>query len=142
MFCCALLCAHSSFAIISIGRREPVALLCLSSLCLLIFMWLFLTTPRVCLQFVIVLFPDHTHYFFYLYQDHLVCGQLSMHFCRLPIFFFFKINILKKNLSGILYKCQTVKIQTRLNKIQDISVSIAKSINKRHQQAGKELISI
>ena len=24
-------------------------------------MWLFLTLPRVCLQFVIVLYPDHTH---------------------------------------------------------------------------------
>ena len=73
MFCCALLCAHSSFAIISIGRREMVALLCLSSLCLVIVMWLFLTTPRVCLQFVIVLFPDHTHYFFLS-----ISGPLSM----------------------------------------------------------------
>ena len=23
--------------------------------------WLFLTMPRVCMQFVIVVFPDHTH---------------------------------------------------------------------------------
>ena len=30
MFCCALLCVHSSFAIILMGKREPVALLCLS----------------------------------------------------------------------------------------------------------------
>ena len=29
MFCCALLCVHSSFAIISMGKRELVALLCL-----------------------------------------------------------------------------------------------------------------
>ena len=28
MFCCALLCVHSSFAIISMGKRELVALLC------------------------------------------------------------------------------------------------------------------
>ena len=25
--------------------------------------WLFLAVPWVCLQFVIVVFPDHTHYF-------------------------------------------------------------------------------
>ena len=31
MFCCALLCVHSSFAIISMGKTELVALLCLSS---------------------------------------------------------------------------------------------------------------
>ena len=29
LFCCALLCVHSSFAIISMGKRELVALLCL-----------------------------------------------------------------------------------------------------------------
>ena len=52
--CCALLCVHSSFAIISMGMRELVALLCLSSCCLVIVVWLFLTIPRVCLQFVIV----------------------------------------------------------------------------------------
>ena len=31
MFCCALLCVHSSFAIILMGKRELVALLSLSS---------------------------------------------------------------------------------------------------------------
>ena len=63
MFCCALLCVHSSFAIIFVGKRELVALLCLSSWCLMIVVWLFLTMPRICLQFVIVVFPDHSHYF-------------------------------------------------------------------------------
>ena len=29
----------------------------------MIVVWPFLTKPRVCLQFVIVVFPDHTHYF-------------------------------------------------------------------------------
>ena len=62
MFCCALLCVHSSFAIISTGKREFVAFVYLSSLCLVIAVWLFLTMTRVCLQFVIVFFPDHTHY--------------------------------------------------------------------------------
>ena len=60
---CALLYVHSSFVIIFVmGKRELVALLCLSSLCLVIVVWLFLI-PRVCLQFVILVFPDHTHYF-------------------------------------------------------------------------------
>ena len=63
MFCCTLLYVPSSFAIILMGKREPVALLCLSSWCLVIVVWLFLSVPRVCLQFVIVVFPDHTHYF-------------------------------------------------------------------------------
>ena len=64
MFCCALLYAHSSFAIILMGKRELVALLCLSSCCLVIVVWLFLAMPQVCLQFVIVVFPDHTHLLF------------------------------------------------------------------------------
>ena len=33
MFCCILLCVLSSFAIILMGKRELVALLCLSSWC-------------------------------------------------------------------------------------------------------------
>ena len=64
MFGCALLCVHSSFAIISNLKRELVVLLCLSSWFLVIVMWLFLLMPQVCLQFVILVFPDHTHYFF------------------------------------------------------------------------------
>ena len=36
LFCCALFCVHSNFAIISMGKRELVALLYLSSLCLVI----------------------------------------------------------------------------------------------------------
>ena len=61
MFCCAFLCVHSSFAIISMVKRELVALLSLSSWCIMIVEWLFLTMPWVCLQFVIVEFPDHIH---------------------------------------------------------------------------------
>ena len=64
IFCCALLCVLSDFAITSMGKKELVALLCLSSWCLLIVLWLFLTMPRVCLQFDIVVFPDHTHLLF------------------------------------------------------------------------------
>ena len=64
MFCCTLLYVPSSFAIILIGKRELVALLSLSSWCLVIVVWLFLAEPWVCLQFVIVVFPGHTHYFY------------------------------------------------------------------------------
>ena len=38
-----------------------VALLNLSSLCLVMVEWLFLAVPWGCLQCVIVVFPDHTH---------------------------------------------------------------------------------
>ena len=64
MFCCTLLYVHSSFAVILMRKRELVALLGLSSWCLVIVVWLFLTVPWVCLQFVIVVFPDHTHLVF------------------------------------------------------------------------------
>ena len=74
MFCCALLCVHSSFAIILMGKRELVALLCLSSWCLVIVVWLFLTVPHVCLKFVIVVFPDHTL---------LLFSDQTAHMCRL-----------------------------------------------------------
>ena len=47
------------------GKRELVALLSLSSLCLVIVVLLFLAVPWVCLQFVIVVFPDHTHLLFF-----------------------------------------------------------------------------
>ena len=92
MFCCTLLYVHSSIAIILMRKRELVALLNLSSWCLVmverlllavsrgclrfvivvfpdhthllcLVVWLVLTVPWVCLQFVIVVFPDHTHYF-------------------------------------------------------------------------------
>ena len=63
MFCGMLLYVHSSIAIISMGKRELVALLNLSSWCLAMVEQLFLAVPRGCLRFVIVVFPDHTHYF-------------------------------------------------------------------------------
>ena len=45
------------------GKRELVALLSLSPWCPVIVVLLFLAVPWVGLQFVIVVFPDHTHYF-------------------------------------------------------------------------------
>ena len=60
-FCCTLLYVSSNFAIILMGKRELVVLISLSSWCLVIGVWLFFAVPWVCLQFVIVVFPDHTH---------------------------------------------------------------------------------
>ena len=65
MFCCTLLYVLSSIAIILMGKRDLVALLNLSSWCLVIVERLFLAVPRGCLRFVIVVFPDHTHLLFF-----------------------------------------------------------------------------
>ena len=65
MFCCTLLNVHSSIAIILMGKRELVALLNLSSLCLVMVEWFFLAVPWGCLRFVIVVVPDHTHLLFW-----------------------------------------------------------------------------
>ena len=59
-----LLYVHSSIAIILMGKRELIALLNLSSLCLVMVERLFLAVPGGCLQFVVVVFPDHTHLLF------------------------------------------------------------------------------
>ena len=62
LFCYALLCVHSSFAIILKRDRKLDALLLLSYRCIVTMnaLWLFFTVPWVGLQFVIVIFPDHT----------------------------------------------------------------------------------
>ena len=75
LFCCTLLYVHSSIAIILMGKRELIALLNLSSWCLVMVERLFLTVPRGCLQFVIVVFPDHTHYSCFL-DSVLDCSPL------------------------------------------------------------------
>ena len=67
MFCCMLLYVHSSIAIILMGKRELIALLNLSSWCLVMVEGLFLAVPWGCLQFVIVVFPDHTHLLFLIW---------------------------------------------------------------------------
>ena len=73
MFCCTLLYVHSSIAIILMGKRELIALLNLSSWCLVMVEQLFFAVPRGCLQFVIVVFPDHTH---------LLCLSVSLSLSR------------------------------------------------------------
>ena len=64
MFCFTLLYVHSSIAIILMEKRELIALLYLSSWCLVMVERLFLAVPQGNLQFVIVVFPDHTHLLF------------------------------------------------------------------------------
>ena len=83
MFCCTLLYVHSSIAIILMGKRELVALLNLSSWCLVMVEQLFLEVPRGCLRFVIVVYPDHTHLLF-LYEG---CPKSS----RTQLVFFLNI---------------------------------------------------
>ena len=60
LLCYALLCVHSSFAIILKRKRKLVALLLLSHRCIVTVnvLWLFLTVPWVDLQYEIVVFPN------------------------------------------------------------------------------------
>ena len=78
MFCVLLYvaCVRSSIAIILMGKRELVALLNVSSWCLVMFGRLFLAVPQGCLQFVIVVFPDNTHLLFF-YKNALVILNLD-----------------------------------------------------------------
>ena len=66
LFCYALLCVHSSCALILKRKRKLVALLLLSYRCIVTVngLWLFLMVPLVGLQCVIVVFPGHTHLLF------------------------------------------------------------------------------
>ena len=67
MFCCTLLYVPSRFAIILMGKRELVALLSVSFWRLVIVVWFFLAVALFRLQFVIVVFPDHTHLLFFIH---------------------------------------------------------------------------
>ena len=98
MFCCTLLYVLSSIAIILMGKRKLVALLNLSSWCLVVVERLFLAVPRGCLWFVIVVFPDHTHLMFLLHKmlvrpidylyvsinhnaQHVLCFYMNSYLC-------------------------------------------------------------
>ena len=67
LFCYTLLYVVSSIAIILKRKRKLVALLLLSYRCnvTISVLVLFLTMPRAGLQYVIVVFPDHTCLLFY-----------------------------------------------------------------------------
>ena len=83
LFCYALLNVLSSFAIILIRQRELVALLLLSSCCLvtLSVLWLFLVVPWVGLQWVIVVVSNHIHllvgYLAFLITRHIFARSLG-----------------------------------------------------------------
>ena len=67
LFCYALFCVQSSFAIILKRKRKMVVMLLLSYRCIVTanVLWLFLAVPWVDLRFVIVVFLDHTFLFFH-----------------------------------------------------------------------------
>ena len=71
MFCCAVLCVLSSFAIILMGKRKLVALLCLP----VTVPWLFLAVPLVDLQCVVMVFPYHTPFLLFLLMNSNVVYQ-------------------------------------------------------------------
>ena len=62
MFCCTLIYAHSSIAVILMGKKELIALLNLSSCCLVMVEWLFLAVPWGCLRFAIVVLSETTRH--------------------------------------------------------------------------------
>ena len=72
---------HSSFATILMGKRELNCLLSLCSWCIVTVVWFYLAVPWDCLHFVIVVFPDHTHYFCgHLLEKRLISWLLSVIF--------------------------------------------------------------
>ena len=58
------------------GKRELIALLNLSSWCLVMVERLFLAVPWGCLRFVIVVSPDHTHLLFL--TVHIIMSRLLL----------------------------------------------------------------
>ena len=104
MLCCRLLYVRSSIAIILMGKRELVALLGLSFWCLMMVEQLFLAVPRGYLQFVIVVFLDHTHLLFRILKfsikldsDELYCGtKITATYClSVPLFVHFSFSPMK-----------------------------------------------
>ena len=65
LFWYALICFHFSFAIILKRKRKLVTLLLLSNMCIVTInvLLLYLTVSLVGLQYVLLVFPDHTHLF-------------------------------------------------------------------------------
>ena len=98
LICYALLYVHSSFAII----LKMVALLLLSYRCLVTVnvMWLFLTLPWVGLQYVIVVFPDHTHLLFspFCIIEFIQLVAKSNNILGKPHIFLFSLTSLKNSI--------------------------------------------
>ena len=112
MFCCTLLYVHSSIAIILMGKRELIALLNLSSWCLVMVERFFLAVPWGCLRFVIVVFPDHTHLLFLMTdQDVLWLTLMTDRNCNkvLEINRFLQLLVLTETIKHLPY-CIKIKI--------------------------------
>ena len=92
VFCYALLCVYFSFAIILKRKRKLVALLLLSYRCIVTIyvLWLFLTVPLHGLQYVIVVFPDHTHFHIMLFLFDLILYVPSL--CRDGLTLYFPVS--------------------------------------------------
>ena len=75
------------------GRRELVALLNLSSWCLVTVEQLFLAVPRGCLQFVIVVLSDHTHLLFLVILIVVMGGTMAQFFKPEKNLEFFRLKI-------------------------------------------------
>ena len=86
MFCCTLLYVHSSISIVLMGKRELIALLNLSSWCLVMVERLFFAVPQGCLRFGIVVFSDHTHLLFQKgSSEDKICSEIINHFMPIEI---------------------------------------------------------
>ena len=75
------------------GKRELIALLNLSSWCLVMVERLFLAMPQGCLQFVIVVFPDHTHLLFLTKINSIDLDELPRlhHLIGVILIYFFSV---------------------------------------------------
>ena len=60
------------------GKRELIALLNLSSWCLVMVERLFLAVPGGCLRFVIVVLPGHTHLLFLINILNMVISHANL----------------------------------------------------------------
>ena len=74
------------------GKREVVALLSLSSWCLVMVEGLFLAVPWGYLRFVIVVFPDHTHLLsLFKYNQELLspffCGSFLLNMFHVCLYY-------------------------------------------------------
>ena len=96
MLYCTLPYVQSSIAIILIRKGELVALLNLSSWCLVMVERLFLAVLWGCLRFVIVAFPDHTPLLFFI--------LLSKKTYTLVIFWDILANVLTNRITRLLVK--------------------------------------
>ena len=120
MFCCTLLYVHSSIAIILMGKRELVALLNLSSWCLVMVEQLFLAVPRGCLRFAIVVFPDHTHLPFFMSRErYIIFVSTQVHSGNFIIKLFFVLKEQNKSLlaaSGPIWSRYTLILKEEIDR--------------------------